>query len=171
MARRKRPKGGRNDPPIRDIVETAMTEDSPLRRLIQQQRTTALGEAQVQAAERESELSIANEIPGWERAKQCLDEAIQQANADYAAEAVSDEFRYEGHPQPGLGNSVYAVIVHSGGRNRVSSFSETGIAVQRDGRVMVSAGGCNLCEFPVSTVSSDDWRDVLLKIYVRDSGS
>ena len=148
-----------------------MTEDSPLRRFIQQQRTTALGKARVQAAERESELSIGNEIPGWERAKRCLDEAIQQANADYAAEAISNEFKYEDRPQPGLGNSVYAVIVHTGRQNRVSSFSETGIAVQRDGRVTVSAGGCNLCEFPVSTVSSDDWRDVLLKIYVRDSGS
>ena len=148
-----------------------MTEDLPLRRLIQQQRTTALGKAQVQAAERESELSIANEIPGWERAKRCLDAAIQQANADYAAEAISNEFKYEDHPQPGPGNSVYAMIVHTGRQNRVSSLSETGIAVQRDGRVMVSAGGCNLCEFPVSTVSSDDWRDVLLNIYERDSGS
>jgi hypothetical protein len=148
-----------------------MIEDSPLRRFIQQQKTIAQGKARAQAAERESELSIANEIPGWERAKRCLDEAIQQANADYAAEAVSDEFRYVGHPQPGLGNSVYAVIVHTGRQNGVSSSSETGIAVQRDGRVMVSAGGCNLCEFPVSTVSGDDWRDVLLKIYTRDSGS
>ena len=86
-----------------------MTENSPLRRLIQQQRTTALGKARVQAAERESELSIGNEIPGWERAKRCLDEAIQQANADYAAEAIANEFKYEDRPQPGLGNSVYAV--------------------------------------------------------------
>jgi len=148
-----------------------MTEDSPLRRFIQQQKATALGKAQAQAAERESELSIANEIPGWERAKRCLDEAIQQANADYAAEAVSNEFKYEGHPQPGLGNSIYAVIVHTGGQNLVGSHSETGIAVQRDGRVMVSADGYNLCELPVPTVSSDDWRGVLLKIHERDSGS
>jgi hypothetical protein len=148
-----------------------MSEDSPLRRFIQQQKATALGKAKVEAAERESELSIANEIPGWERAKRCLDEAIQQANADYAAEAVPNEFKYEGHPQPGLGNSVYAVILHTGGQNRVSSRSETGIAVQRDGRVIVSAGGHNLCEFPVPTVSSDDWRGVLLKIHERDSSS
>jgi len=148
-----------------------MTEDSPLRRFIQQQKTTAQGKVQAQAAERESELSIANEISGWERAKRCLDEAIQRANADFTAEGLSNKFKYEGHPQPGLGNSVYAVVVHTGGQNRVSSHSETGIAVQRDGRVMVSAGGYNICEFPVSTVSTDDWRGVLLKIYKRDSGS
>ncbi len=147
-----------------------MTEDSPLRRFIQQQKVTALRKALVQAAERESELSIANEIPGWDRAKRCLDKAIQQANADYAAEAISNEFKYEGQPQPGLGNSIYAVIVHTGGQNRASSHSETGIAVRRDGRVMVSAGGYNLVEFPVPTVTSDDWRGVLLKIHERDSG-
>ena len=61
-ARRKRPRRGRSSPLIRGIVETAMTEDSPLRRLIQQQRTTALGKARVQAAERESELSIATKF-------------------------------------------------------------------------------------------------------------
>ena len=96
-----------------------MTKDSPLRRFLQQQRATALSKAHVQAAKRESELSIANEIPGWDRAKRCLDEAIEDANADYAAEAVWNEFKYEGHPLPGLGNSVYAVIVHTGGQNRV----------------------------------------------------
>ena len=148
-----------------------MTGDSPLRRFIQQQKATAQGEARARAAERESELSTANEIPGWERAKRCLDEAIQRANADFVAEGLSDRFKYEGHPQPGLGNSVYAVNVHTGDQTEEAQHLETGIAVQRDGRVMVSGGGFNICEFPISTVSSDDWQGVLLKIYKRDSGS